>query len=118
MVPVLDYGSCVWGYGNFEKVNSVQNRAIRLFLGVHKFTSNLAINGDMGWVSSKIRRYLCILRFYNRLINMQEDRLAKKVFNRDKNNVPRHLRRLAGCSGADYGLGTMPRAPTCRGAPI
>ena len=47
--PILDYCSGVWGYNKLEKLNTVQNRAIRLFLGVHRFTPNKAIKGDMGW---------------------------------------------------------------------
>ena len=29
--PILDYGSGVWGYNKLEKLDTVQNRAIRLF---------------------------------------------------------------------------------------
>ena len=80
VASILDYGSCIWGYGTFDNINAVQNRALRLFLGVHRFTSNLGINGDMGWVPSKIRRYVNIIRYWNRLINMDDTRLTKKVF--------------------------------------
>ena len=37
VVPVLDYCSGVWGFKQLNKDN-VQNRAIRYFLGVHRFT--------------------------------------------------------------------------------
>ena len=39
---------------------AVQNRAIRSFLGVHKFSANLAINGDMGWENCTIRKKIKI----------------------------------------------------------
>ena len=84
VIPVLDYGACVWGFKDFDNMNYVQNRAIRLFLGVHKFSSNLVINGDMGWIPSKIRRYVCIARYWNRIIRMDDSRLTKKVFLWDK----------------------------------
>ena len=47
VVPVTDYCSGVWGFRDFIKGDMVQNRAIRYFLGVHRFTPILAINGDI-----------------------------------------------------------------------
>ena len=46
-IPVLDYGASVWDYKAYTEIDSVQNRAIRYFLGVHRFTPSLAINGDV-----------------------------------------------------------------------
>ncbi len=43
------------GFAKLENINTVQNRAIRYFLGTHRFSPNLAINGDMGWSSSQTR---------------------------------------------------------------
>ncbi len=34
--PILDYASEVWRYKNFTQIDAVQNKAIRLFWGVHK----------------------------------------------------------------------------------
>ena len=53
VVPILDYCSSVWGYKDFSCVDTVQNKSIRYFLGVHKFAPNLAINGDVGWLPFK-----------------------------------------------------------------
>ena len=89
VVPILDYGSCIWGKGSHDKINTVQNRAIRMFLAVHKFAPNLAINGDMGWVSSQTRRFINIMKYWNRLIKMHHSRLTKRVFLWDKScNAP------------------------------
>ncbi len=89
VTPILDYCSGVWGYNKLEKIDTVQNRALRLYLGVHKFSPNHAINADMGWITSRVRRHVEILRLWNRLINMEDDRLTKKVFMWDKSN--RHV---------------------------
>ncbi len=48
VAPTLYYCSTVWGYCNLDKIDTVQNRALRLFLGVHKCAPNLSINADMG----------------------------------------------------------------------
>ncbi|KAI8493350.1 hypothetical protein Bbelb_287470 [Branchiostoma belcheri] len=45
--PILDYAAGVWGYKTTEKCSVVQNRAIRCFLGVHRFAPVLATTGDM-----------------------------------------------------------------------
>ena len=41
----------------FNKIDTLQNIAIRYFLGVHRFTPILATNGEMSWTSSIYRRY-------------------------------------------------------------
>ena len=87
--PILDYCSGVWGFAKFEKIDTIQNRAIRLFLGVHKFAPNAAINGDMGWVYSLVRRKGEMLKLWNRLVAMENDRLTKRIFMWDK-TVSKH----------------------------
>ena len=52
VIPVLDYCSGVWGFKQFDKIDMIQNLAIRYFMGVHRFTPILAMAGDMGWVTS------------------------------------------------------------------
>ena len=90
VVPVLDYNSSVWGYKDFSCINSVQNKALRYFLGVHKFAPVLAINGDIGWLPSKERRWCNMIRLWKKLVTMDEHRICKRVFNWDfhkcKNN--------------------------------
>ena len=82
--PVLNYSAEVWGYKDFQSINKVQNRAIRSFLGVNNFTSNLAIQGDIGWTSPKANRHLAMIRYFNRIVGMDEERLPRKIFNWEK----------------------------------
>lgn len=49
-------------------------------MGVHKYTPNLAVNGESGWTPSLIRRKNEMLRLWNRYVNMDSDRLTKKIF--------------------------------------
>jgi hypothetical protein len=62
-VPVTDYCSAIWGFKYYNKIDMTQNKAIRYFTGVHKFAPLLAINCDMGWISTQHRRWVNILRF-------------------------------------------------------
>ncbi len=61
----------------------MQNKAIRIFLGVHQFVPIAAINGNMGWTSGCVRRKTNIICFWNRLICMNNNHLPKIIFNCD-----------------------------------
>ena len=64
----------------------ILNKAARYFLGVHRYSPNAVLHGDTGWLTDKYQRYLAILRFWNRLIGMPNDRVTKKIFNWDFDN--------------------------------
>jgi hypothetical protein len=83
VVPVSDYGSGVWGYKEFSAHNNVHNRALRYFLGVHRFAPNVALQADMGWRPPKYRRAINIMLLWNRLIDMNDNVIAKSVFKYD-----------------------------------
>ena len=38
------------------------------------------MHGDMGWVSHRLNRYIPLIRLWNRLLLMKDDRLTKKIF--------------------------------------
>ena len=81
--PIMDYCSSVWGVKRHQSLENVQHRAMRYFLGVHRFTPILAMVGDTGWLPSIYRRWRSMIRLWNRLILMNNERLTKKVFNAD-----------------------------------
>ena len=47
--PILDYSSAIWG--TFSAINKLQNQACRSFLGLGKFTTNVAVQSEMGWIT-------------------------------------------------------------------
>ena len=53
---VLFYAAGVWGFEEVSDCNSVQNRALRCFLGVHKYAAKVADEGDAGWDPSIIKQ--------------------------------------------------------------
>ena len=83
VIPVMDYGSEVWGYEKFNKSEIVQNRASRVYLGVHRFAPVLGLQGDLRWLSCRTRRKLNMVRYWNRLVNMDNTRITKRVFQWD-----------------------------------
>jgi hypothetical protein len=83
VAPILDYCSGVWGHKVYKKADSVQNRAIRFYLGVHCYAPISAINGEIGWDICQTRWKGNMFRLWNRLIEMDNNRLTKKIFNWD-----------------------------------
>ena len=78
--PVTDYGAEIWGYTKYSSVDAVRLKAMRVFLGVHKFTALLFLEGELGWYPSDIRRKIAMLRYWNRLTKMNRTRLTHKLF--------------------------------------
>ena len=56
---------------------------MRIFLSVHCFAPKLALEGDMGWMLSRNRQFICVLRLWNRLLNLPDDRMTKQIFIND-----------------------------------
>lgn len=77
---VIDYGAAIWGTKDFSCINSVKNRAMRFFMGVGKYTPNLSLYGDMGWMPCYIKQWTSVFRNWSRLTKMCDDRVNKKVF--------------------------------------
>ena len=85
VIPVMDYCSEVWSNGRNSKSQGVQNKALRIFLGVHRFAPLAGLQGDMGWMSVDVRHKLLKLRYWNKLVSMADNRLTKHVFMYDYN---------------------------------
>lgn len=67
MYPVISYGACIWGCKSYSCINIVQNRGMRFFLGVGKYTPVAALEGEMGWEPSFIKKWTCIGRHFVRI---------------------------------------------------
>lgn len=86
VIPVMNYCSGVWGYKKFNKTDQIQQRAMRIFLGVHKFTPIASLYGDMNWLKPQYKRWIEIIRLWNRFLTLPEDRLTKQIFEIDYSN--------------------------------
>ena len=45
--PVIAYGVAIWGDRSFSCIEAVQNRAMRFFLGVGRYTPTAAVSGSL-----------------------------------------------------------------------
>ena len=79
--PVMYYGSAIWGTLNCAKLDAVQARACKFFLGIRKNTSNIAARGELGWLSNKSNVKIEILRHWNKLCSSDNDRLISRIHN-------------------------------------
>ncbi len=59
VVYIIDCGSGIWRYKQYDKVvDNIHFRTIWHFLGVHSKAAFLALQGDMGWTSSKTDQHI------------------------------------------------------------
>ncbi len=77
--PVLEYASEIRGYKENIQCERIHQRPSRYYMGVHPKTLILALIGDMGWPASKIKRHRNMIRYWIKLINMNDNRLTKQV---------------------------------------
>jgi hypothetical protein len=68
VVAYCQYGAAVWGTQTYSCIDSIQNRAMRVFLGVIKSTPSAAVSGEMAWQPVRTRQfaaaYKCIFTTY------------------------------------------------------
>ena len=79
VVPVISYSVCIWGFKPYSCISAIQNRAMRFYLGVGKYTPNAALSGEMGWVPMCVRQYTSISNFLVRISCTQSSRLNKRI---------------------------------------
>ena len=84
VVPILDYGAGIWGHLEAKPSYQVQNKALRYYLGVHRYAPTSAIHCEMGWLHSKLRQSIEVFRLWNRLLTLDDSRITKRIFLWDK----------------------------------
>ncbi len=84
VIPILCYGSGVWGQKYYKICEDVILRACRFYSGVHRLSPIPGIQGDFGWLDCKSRWAIESARLFNRFLKMDDSRLNKKVFLYDK----------------------------------
>ncbi len=84
VIPILSYGSGVWGQKYYKTCEDVILRACRFYSGVHRLSPIPGIQGDFGWLDCRSRWIIETARLYNRFIKMDNSRINKRVFLYDK----------------------------------
>ena len=80
VLPVLEYGAEIWGNCEWEEAEKLQRAVARRILGAKQGTSNAFLMGELGWWPLSARRDLLRLRFWWKLVNMQQSRGVRQVY--------------------------------------
>ena len=81
VVPILVMGQEYGGLIKMGQQKKIYNRELRYFLCVNKFTANLFLQGDSGWLPPKYLFYLSALRYWNKLCQFDNTHIPKQIFN-------------------------------------
>ena len=79
ILPILTYGAEIWGLNkNLDSIERVHLFAIKRFLGVHPITPKHVLYGDTGRYPLFITTYTKCVKFWLRLIKLDNHRFSKK----------------------------------------
>ena len=81
ILSILNYCSAVWGFNEQQAPQVLQNRIQRFFLGVNAFTPVSALHHEFDWLSVHSFRWIEMVRFFNRIIAMDDHRWPKIIHN-------------------------------------
>jgi len=76
---VVSYGAAIWCFRSFSCLNAVNNRAMRYYLGVGKYTPNTALAGEMAWIPPIVRPWKTIALSWSRLSCSLQSRVNKRI---------------------------------------
>lgn len=82
--PTLEYGVEIWGGGNWPQADVIQNAAGKTLLGLYKTSAVEVARGELGWLSLKSRRDIKQLKYWGKLLLMDDTRLVKQIFRQCK----------------------------------
>ena len=85
--PVLEYAAEIWGEKDWEEAEILQRTMAKRILGMKMRAPNEAVLGDLGWWPLKARRDMIRLRYWQKILNMDEKRLPRLVYDWEKENI-------------------------------
>ena len=84
--PIINYASGVRGFDYFNPPQVLQNRIMRLFLGIHKFAPYAAPKIEIDWLGCREKRWLNMIRLNNGINVIPLSRLPQVVYHWDVNS--------------------------------
>ena len=92
VLPIVIYGSEVWGYSNIEQLEVLHRKFMKILLGVKCHTPNCMIYGETGKMPVMINIQNRMINFYSRMINGSHNKysfimykLMRKMYARENN---------------------------------
>lgn len=78
--PILNYGSEVWGFNKARAIETVHLNFCKRLLGVKQTTQNDFIYGELGRIDYQTRRYLCIIKWWLKIVTSEDNKYIKHVY--------------------------------------
>ena len=109
ILPILIYGSEIWGYEFSQALKNVQTSFLKKLIGVNKSTSNCAVLGECGRLPLAVYYMTNCIKYWIKLIKMPDARYPKACYNmlkaygdRGKVTWTTHIRALLAKYGFRY----------------
>ena len=77
ILPILMYGSEIWGFCRSDDIEKVHLRFLKQILGVRKQTSNVAVYGELGRFPLFVLRKIRILKYWFKILTAPDSLLYK-----------------------------------------
>ena len=81
ILPILNYGSEVWGFGMANSIERVHLQFCKKLLGLKKATQNDFIYGELGRTSCQTKRFVRIINYWFKILEAHETKYVKIVYN-------------------------------------
>ena len=81
ILPILLYGSEIWGYEFSPVIENVQTSYLKKLIGVNKSTSNCAVLGECGRLPLAVYYMTNCIKYWIKLIKMPDARYPKACYN-------------------------------------
>ena len=79
VTSIVDYGGEVTGFTQYDPSLQVHLKAVRAFLGLPKNSCSVGVLSEVDWLLPEYRTQVRMVRQYNRILRMDNNRLTKKV---------------------------------------
>ena len=90
ILPILNYGSEVWGFSQANAIERVHLQFCKRLLGVKKMTQNDFIYGELGRTTCITKQYLLIIKYWFKILYCGSTKYIKLVYNMMLNDLERN----------------------------
>jgi len=87
VLPVLTYGSEVWGFNHVCAVERIHLQYCKYLLGVKKCTQNDFVYGELGRKPLQCQRLYNIVKFWIKIMQSDDHKYIKIVYNILRNDM-------------------------------
>jgi hypothetical protein len=98
ILPILNYGSEIWGFNQGKSVERIHMHFCKRILGVKKNTQNDFIYGELGRMPLQNMRYYNIIKFWIKLLLSDENKYSRKIYLLLKQDITDNPSRKNWCS--------------------